>query len=245
MRLNNLGDFATFRGRVFFFRVERKRLQITRKWLHPALANQATKFCNKKHKLEVTPNPCGRIEAVLGKMLLFWPFERPQSLGTLPLRVGGCYWTQRPPKKKHGLTASRPKTGTDIMLADFRYAGVMIRYQTIESIEWFFFKNNPHSMNSKHLKNKSRVTTHKSTSFQPLPTISLALDAWVLFPYSRTAACCGDRGEESASSRNGLVKLDLMVYHFQPTNLSYGSCVLFLGVGKGNHFDYTFNEFQW
>ena len=95
----------------FFFRVERKRLQITRKWLHPALANQATKFGNKKTQVgsDVTPNPCGRIERVWGKMLLFWRFERPQSLGTLPLGIGGCYWTQRPPKKNRAWLPQDPK----------------------------------------------------------------------------------------------------------------------------------------
>ena len=56
-------------------------------------------------------------------------------------------------KEKQGLTASRPKTRTDIMLPDFRYAGIMI---TIESIQWVF-KDNPQSMNSNHSKNKSRV----------------------------------------------------------------------------------------
>lgn len=46
-------------------------------------------------------------------------------------------------EEKQGLTTSRPKTRSDIMLPDFRYAGVMMRCQTIESIEWFFFQKQP------------------------------------------------------------------------------------------------------
>lgn len=244
MRLNNLGDFATFRGRVFFSELKENVSKSLANGCTPRWPTRQLSLATKNTSWKWPPIPAAESRRFWGKRSFF------------DLLKDGNPWELCPWElvAANGLNGRRRKTGLDCLKTQnskwYHVAGLPLcghhdKVPNNRIYRMVFFQDNPQSMNSKHLKNKSRVTTHKSTSFQPLPTISLALDAWVLFPYSRTAACCGDRGEGSASSRNGLVKLDLMVYHFQPTNLSYGSCVLFLGVGKGNHFDYTFNEFQW
>lgn len=106
MRLNNLGDFATFRGRVFFFRVERKRLQITRKWLHPTLANQATKFCNKKTQVGSDPQSLRQNREGFGGKCSFFDLLKDGNPWEL------CHWEL---VAANGLNGRRRKTGLDYL----------------------------------------------------------------------------------------------------------------------------------
>lgn len=125
----------------FFFRVERKRLQITRKWLHPTLANQATKFGNKKTKVGSDPQSLWQNRGGFGGKRSFFDLLKDRNPWEL------CHWEL---VAATGLNGRRRKPGLNClktMLPDFRYAGIMIRYQTIESIEWVFFQKQQPAVN--------------------------------------------------------------------------------------------------
>lgn len=170
MRLNNLGDFATFRGREFFSELKENVSKSPGSGCTPRWPTRQLSLATKNTSWKWPPIPVAESRGFGGKRSCFDVLKdrNPWEL---------CHWEL---VAATGLNGRRRKTGLDCLKTQnskWYHVGWLPlcgRHDEVSNNRIYrmvFFKNNPHSMNSKHLKNKSRVTTHKSTSFQPLPTV--------------------------------------------------------------------------
>ena len=191
MRLNSLGDFATFRGREFFQsrkKTSPNRPEVAAPHVFPT---RQLSLATKNTSWKWPPIPAAESRRFWGKFSFFDLLKdgNPWELCHWELVAAtGLNRRQKPQSPTSWMTdvatgvlrCGQRKTGLDCLKTqnwNWYHVGWLPlcgRHDEVPNNRIYrmgFFQNDPHSMNSKHLKNKSRVTPDKSTSFPPLPTV--------------------------------------------------------------------------